>query len=106
MAVARACLAALWVAVTPMQATAQSDPGLRDSIGAVEMLADGTLALHLRAESGTTVGDGYFNVRTDDPRYQEIKRHVGDIRPGETKPFRPWPEAGAAPAGKTGEPQK
>jgi hypothetical protein len=34
----------------------------------------------------------YFNVRTDDPRYQEIRRHVGAIQPGETKPFRPWPE--------------
>jgi hypothetical protein len=106
MPAARALLAALWVALTPMAAMAEDDPGLPDSIGTAEMLADGTLALHLRAESGTSLGDAYFHVQADDPHYAEIKRHVGDIRPGETKPFRPWPEDGADPAAKTMEPQK
>jgi cellulose biosynthesis protein BcsQ len=25
-----------------------------------------------------------------DPQYEEIKKHIGGIKPGETKPVRPW----------------
>ena len=35
---------------------------------------------------------GYSRYPPGHPRYEEILRHVGPIKPGEEKPVRPWPE--------------
>jgi hypothetical protein len=58
--------------------------------GTAAMLDDGTLALHLRVTSdGKSVSDTLtYNV--GDHAYDDILRHLGGLRPGETKPFRPW----------------
>ena len=61
------------------------------SIGVATMSADGTITLQLRAEgAGGTVGDAVFVYKPGDTMYQEIKRHIGDIKPGEKKPVPPW----------------
>jgi hypothetical protein len=31
-----------------------------------------------------------MSYRPGDPQYEEIKKHIGGIAPGETKPVRPW----------------
>ena len=31
-----------------------------------------------------------MSYKPGDPRYEEIKQHLGGIEPGETKPVRPW----------------
>ncbi len=67
---------------------------MHDHIGTAEMRDDGTLS------------DAYFNVRTDDPRYEEIERHVGPIESGETKPFRPSPAGAGRPANEALEPSR
>lgn len=55
------------------------------------MLPDGTIGLHLRSEEDGMIAEGYFEVAPDDPRYEDIRRHVGPIKPGEEKLVTPWP---------------
>ena len=50
--------------------------------------------------SVSIIGDGTFKVTPRDPTYEDIKRHVGGIEPGEIKPFPPWPEADEPPRDK------
>lgn len=71
------------------QGTTTENPA---SIGVATMSADGTITLQLRAEgAGGTVGDAVFVYKLGDKMYAEIKQHIGDIKPGETKPVPPWP---------------
>lgn len=63
-----------------------------DSIGVATMLEDGTIALKLRAESGSTVGHSHFEYKPDDPQYKEIREHIGGINKGEEKLVPPWPD--------------
>lgn len=64
------------------------------SIGTATMKDDGTIIMMLRAEdpSGGAMGDAMFIYKPDDPKYQEILKHLGGLKPGETKPVPPWPE--------------
>jgi len=78
-------------AVVGMRRSAGCHAGKPSSIGVATMSADGTITLQLRAEgAGGTIGDAVFVYRPGDTMYQEIKRHIGDIKPGETKPVPPW----------------
>jgi hypothetical protein len=62
------------------------------SIGSATMLPDGTIVLQLRASGpGGTVGDGRFAYPPNHPDYAMVLRHLGGIRPGETKPVPPFP---------------
>ncbi len=64
-----------------------------ESIGSAKMLSDGVIELQLRAEgSDGAVGDALIYIKPDNPKYAEIKRHVGDLKPGEVKPVPPWPK--------------
>ncbi len=61
------------------------------SIGVASMSADGTISLQLRAESpGGGVGDALLFYKPTDPKYAEVFRHIGGIKPGEVKPVPPW----------------
>jgi hypothetical protein len=63
-------------------------------IGVAGMEADGTIVLQLNAplDDGKNVGHGYFRYPVNTTNYQDILRHVGPLKPGESKPIRPWPE--------------
>ncbi|MBI4957737.1 MAG: hypothetical protein HY908_37365 [Myxococcales bacterium] len=62
-------------------------------IGAATMEADGTLVLMLRAEGPSgAVGDAQFRYPPSHPQYQKMLKHVGGMKPGESKPVPPWPE--------------
>ena len=82
---------------TPTEAAAdgeEDDGVLIDGyIGTATMEDDGTIVLRLRAElpSGG-VGEGVLEYPPDDPQYQEILDHIGDINPGETVDVLPFPE--------------
>jgi hypothetical protein len=66
-----------------------------DSIGVATMRADGTIVLQLRAEGvGGIVGDAQVTYSPSDPKYQEILAHLGGLKPGESKPVRPWKDPG------------
>ena len=61
-----------------------------DSVGRAKMSADGTITLQLRSlwpRSGCRKPTG---LSPDDPQYEEIKHHLGGIKPGESKPVPPF----------------
>lgn len=60
-------------------------------IGTAKMLADGTLVLTLRAETGTAVGHAEFQYAKNDPEYARILKHIGGIKFGEEKLVPPFP---------------
>ena len=75
------------------RASQQQHDQADDCIGFVNMEADGTLVLNLNAAlDGKAVGHGYFRYPPGHPEYEEVLRHVGPIKPGASKPVRPWPE--------------
>jgi hypothetical protein len=58
--------------------------------GTAAMLDDGTLSLHLRLTSDGKSVDDILIYKVSDRAYDDILRHLGGLRPGETKQFRPW----------------
>jgi hypothetical protein len=64
-----------------------------DSIGSAEMLADATIVLTLRAQDtgSGSVGDAEFRYPPDHPQYKMILKHVGILRPGESRSVKPFP---------------
>ena len=61
-----------------------------ESIGVAEMAADGVISLRLHSLSPNPIAEGVLTYAPDDPQYEEIKRHLGGITPGEFKPVPPW----------------
>lgn len=68
------------------------------SIGIATMEANGDIVLRLRAPLGDDpsegFGEGYFRYSPGTADYQNVLDHVGGLKPGESKPAPPWPEAG------------
>ncbi|MBP0463457.1 hypothetical protein J5Y09_06010 [Roseomonas sp. PWR1] len=60
-------------------------------IGMARMALDGTIILDLRARDGGTVGMAQLRYPPGHPQYAMILRHLGGMRPGESKPVRPFP---------------
>jgi hypothetical protein len=58
--------------------------------GTATMLDDGTLSLHLRLSSDGKSVDDIITYKVSDHAYDDILRHLGGLRPGDAKPFRPW----------------
>ncbi len=61
-----------------------------DSIGIAEMTADGTITLHLKSLWPDPHEDSDLTYAPDDPQYAEIKKHLGGIAPGQSKPIPPF----------------
>jgi hypothetical protein len=62
------------------------------SIGQATMNDDGTIVLDLRAEGPKgMLGDARFIYPPDHKDYQMILKHLGGLKPGESKPVPPWP---------------
>ena len=64
------------------------------SIVVATMDAEGTIRLQLMAKGDGAVGDAVLVYSPTDPQYEEIKKHVGGLKPGEEKPVPPWPDLG------------
>lgn len=77
------------------------------SIGSAEMDRNGTIRVHLRAAPRSVpqeglrravpwaspeerIGYGEIELSPRDPYYNDLSRHLGGLRPGETKPVPPW----------------
>jgi len=58
--------------------------------GTAAMQDDGTLTLHLRLTSDGRAVDDTLVYKVSDHAYDNVLRHLGGLRPGETKQFRPW----------------
>jgi hypothetical protein len=62
-------------------------------IGAATIGPDGTIELRLRATGpGSMAGEGFLTYPPNDPHYTDILRHLGGLKPGETKSVPPWPD--------------
>jgi hypothetical protein len=61
-----------------------------ESIGMAKMSDDGTITLQLRSLWPNPIAEGMLTYAPDDPQYEEIKRHVGGLAPGEIKPVPPF----------------
>ncbi len=61
-----------------------------ESIGTAEMAADGTITLRLRSLSPNPIAEGVLTYAPDDPQYEDIKKHLGGLAPGDTKEVKPW----------------
>ena len=55
------------------------------------MEPDGTIVLDLTAREGGTAGHARLLYPRDHRDYGMILRHLGGLRPGETKPVPPFP---------------
>lgn len=68
-------------------------PGAPASIGSATMTTDGTIVLQLRATGpGPTIGDALIRYPKGHARYDEVLKHLGGLKPGETKPCPPFPD--------------
>ncbi len=75
----------------PAQQTRSSDarPSM-PYIGTAAMDDDGTISLHLRLTAdGKAISDTLV-YKVGDRAYDNVLRHLGTLRPGETREFRPW----------------
>ena len=61
-----------------------------DSIGVAEMSAGGTITLHLKSLWPDPHEDSDLTYAPDDPQYDDIKKHLGGITPGQSKPIPPF----------------
>ncbi|HUI15297.1 MAG TPA: hypothetical protein VL048_17705 [Xanthobacteraceae bacterium] len=74
---------------------AQSDEGppipceALDTVGTAKMSADGVLTLHLRALRFDSIPARDLAYQPGDPHYEDVKRHLGGIAPGQTKRVPP-----------------
>jgi hypothetical protein len=60
-----------------------------DSVGLAKMSADGTIALRIRSLWYQPIAEHRFAYAPGDPQYDAIKRHLGGITPGQSKPVPP-----------------
>ena len=37
-------------------------------------------------------GEGVLRYPPSDPNYLEVLKHIGPLKPGETRPVPPWPD--------------
>jgi hypothetical protein len=62
-------------------------------IGTCWMEEDGTVVLDLRRTAdGINISMRPQRFARTHPRYEEVLRHVGPLRPGEVKLVEPWPD--------------
>ena len=59
-------------------------------IGDATMAADGTITLNLRRTADGMSASGVFKYPVGDPNYQDVLKHIGGLRPGETKLVPAW----------------
>ncbi len=58
--------------------------------GTARMDSDGTITLQLTATAdGKPAESSVLTYKVGDHAYDSVKRHIG-LKPGDTKPFRPW----------------
>lgn len=81
-------------------AAAQSPP---PPIGVARMDGAGVVTLRLRgAGPNGAVGEGTLVYRPNDAEYRAVLRHLGGMRPGESKPVLPWPDELPEPRSRGG----
>jgi hypothetical protein len=60
-----------------------------DSVGRAQMSGDGTITLRLHTLWPQAFAESERIYAPGDPQYASVRRHLGGIAPGETKPVPP-----------------
>jgi hypothetical protein len=60
-----------------------------DSVGTATMSADGTITLHVHALWPQPIAETELIYAPGNPHYDTIKRHLGGLAPGQSKPVPP-----------------
>jgi hypothetical protein len=72
---------------------ADRKPEKDTAIGTATMTKDGTIILHLRSkEAHGTIAEARLVYRKSDKHYSEVLKHLGGLKPGQSKPVPPWPD--------------
>jgi hypothetical protein len=87
---ALAALALLSLVAAPILAADNLPCTQVESIGVAHMEQDGTITLRMRSLPPGPIAEGTLTYKPGDPKYEEIKKHLGGIAPGETKSVPPW----------------
>jgi hypothetical protein len=87
---ALAALAFLSLVAAPALAADTLPCAKVESIGVAHMEQDGTITLRLRSLPPGPIAEGTLTYKPGDPKYEEIKKHLGGIAPGEYKSVPPW----------------
>ena len=67
------------------------DDGEQTYVGTATMQEDGTIELHLRAETDDgMVGEAVRFYKPDDPSYASVQAHVGPLQPGGSVAVKPF----------------
>jgi hypothetical protein len=86
-------LALLAAKLTGAAVANESDPPIPceaiDSVGTAKMSADGTITLRLHALWPRPFAETQHVYAPGDPHYGFVKRHLGGIAPGQSKPVPP-----------------
>ena len=62
-------------------------------IGTATMTKDGTIVLDLRSKARDgTIGEARLVYPKSHKQYSEILKHLGGLKPGQTKLVTPWPD--------------
>lgn len=69
-----------------------------ETIGSAHLTKEGLLEVMLRAEGENgMVGDAFFVYKKGSPQYQQMIKHVGGLKRGESKPVPAYHEENATP---------
>jgi hypothetical protein len=82
-------VASVWIMLAANPSQSRAD---LEYIGSATMSVDGTITVHLTRTADGQFLQGTFTYAVGDPDYQKTLDHIGGLKPGETKPVRPWPE--------------
>jgi hypothetical protein len=74
----------------PIEAVSRSLARTLTASAGEKMSADGTITLQLRSLWPDPIAESELVFAPDDPQYEEIKHHLGGIKPGESKPVPPF----------------
>ena len=58
--------------------------------GVATISEDGAITLQLRSVTGGVVAEGFFVYPKSHPQYESVRKHVGPIKPGESKIIEPF----------------
>jgi hypothetical protein len=81
--------ALLWASAALAQDNAKP---VLEFIGTASMSADGIVTVHLTRTADGKYVNGTFTYKPGDPDYAKTLQHIGGLKPGETKPVKPWPD--------------
>jgi hypothetical protein len=61
-------------------------------IGSATIDEAGAISLDLVSYDHGSIAHGFMVYHPGDPNYENVRQHIGPIRPGETVSVRPWPD--------------